>query len=154
MIDKTALGAYIEKELEGTGYFLTDLRVTPTNEITVEVDSMDNVDIDFCIGLSRKIEAAFSRDDEDYELEVGSAGLTSPLKVPAQYQKHIGDEVEVVETGGKKRRGILTEADGECFSIEITEKVKHEGTKRPVMETRTVRYAYPEVKSVTYVLEF
>ena len=154
MIDKTALSAFIEEALEDTDYFMTDLKVTPANEITVEIDSMDRVDIDFCIDLSRRIEEAFSRDEEDYELEVGSAGLTTPFKVPAQYRKHIGDDVEILEKAGKKVRGTLKDADDEGFTVEITEKVKHEGAKRPVLESRDQRYAYPDVKSVVYVLEF
>lgn len=146
--------SFVEKELEGTDCFLVDLRVNDGNEITVEVDSDENVDIDFCISLTRKIEEAFSRDDEDYELEVGSAGLTSPFRVLRQYQKHIGDDVEVVEKGGLKVKGVLKAADEEGFTLEVTRKVKPEGAKRPVMQTSDQRYAYGDVKSVKYDLKF
>ncbi|MDE6237429.1 MAG: ribosome assembly cofactor RimP [Muribaculaceae bacterium] len=154
MIDKEGIKSFIEKELEGSEYFLVDLKITGDNEITVEIDSDNSVDIDYCIALTRKIEEAFSRDEEDYELEVGSSGLTSPFRLPRQYRKHIGDEVEVLEKGGKKRKGILKDADDESFTIEVSEKVKHEGVKRPVVETREVTYPYGEVKQVTYVLNF
>jgi len=154
MIDKTALQTFIEKELEGSDYFLVDLKISGDNEINVEIDSDGNVDIDDCIELSRKIEEAFPRDDEDYELEVGSSGLTTPFKVLRQYQKHIGDEVEVLKRDGRKLAGILKEADPEKFVVEITEKVKPEGAKRPVMQTRDVEFGYDDVKSVTYLLRF
>ena len=154
MIDKEGMKSFIEKELDGSEYYLVDLKVSSNNEITVEIESDENVDIDFCIALTRKIEEAFSRDEEDYELEVGSCGLTAPFKVLRQYEKHIGDEVEVVEKTGKKKKGILKSADAEKFVIEVTEKVKPEGAKRPVMQTRDQEYAYDEVKQVTYVLVF
>lgn len=154
MIEKSAMKSFIDNELEGTGYYLVDLRINDNDEIKVEVDSDENVDIDFCIALTRKIEDAFSRDDEDYDLEVGSCGLTSPFKVLRQYEKHIGDEVEVVEKGGRKRKGVLRSADPDRFVIEVQEKVKPEGAKRPVMQSRDIEYGYDDVKQVTYVLDF
>ncbi len=154
MIDKEAMKSFIEKELEGTDYYLVDLTVRGDNEITVEVDSDNNVDIDFCIALTRKIEEAFSRDEEDYDLEVGSSGLTSPFKVLRQYEKHIGDKVEVLEKGGTKRKGILKSADAAGFVLEIEEKVKPEGAKRPVIQKRDISYGYDDVKQVCYELEF
>lgn len=105
MIDKTALSSFIEKQLEGTDLFLVELRISAGNEICVEIDSDTSVDIDECVALTRAIEGEFSRDDEDYELEVGSAGLTSPFKVKRQYVKNIGHEVETLSADGKKYRG-------------------------------------------------
>ena len=154
MMDKESLKSFINKELEGSDYFLVELKVSADNEITVEIDSDGNVDIDDCISLSRKIEEAFSRDEEDYELEVGSAGLTSPFKVLRQYEKHIGDEIEVIEKGGKKRAGVLKEAGPEKFILTVIEKVKPEGAKRPVEQERDIEYGYGDVKQVTYLLRF
>lgn len=154
MTDKTALQEFIEKRLEGTGYFLVDLTVSKTNEIKIEIDSREGVDIDFCVELTRAIEEAFPREEEDYELEVGSAGLTSPFKVPAQYEKNIGNKVEVLTADGRKLRGVLAGADSEGFSIIITEKVKPEGAKRPVEQTREIAFGYGDAKSVRYELEF
>ncbi len=90
MIDKQLLTQTIEEAIAGTSLFLVDVKVTPDNNITVEVDSREGVDIDECVNLTRAIEARFDRDVEDYELEVGSAGLTSPFKVKAQYEKNTG----------------------------------------------------------------
>ncbi|MDE6084268.1 MAG: ribosome assembly cofactor RimP, partial [Muribaculaceae bacterium] len=62
MIDKTALTEFVEQQLEDTDLFLVEVKVTPDNVITVEVDSDSPVDIDECIALSRKIEEAFDRE--------------------------------------------------------------------------------------------
>ena len=53
----------------------------------VELDSPEGIDIDTCAAITRRIEEVFDRDKEDYSLEVGSAGLTSPFKVKGQYEK-------------------------------------------------------------------
>lgn len=140
--------------LEGTDYFPVEVTVTPSNEIKVEVDSMSAVDIDFCVKLTREIEEAFPRDDEDYELEVGSAGLTSPFKVRRQYDKNIGQDVEVLARDGKKYRGTLISADDSGFRIRMQEKVKPEGAKRPVLADVDRDFAYSDVKSVVCDLKF
>ncbi|MDE6772705.1 MAG: ribosome assembly cofactor RimP, partial [Muribaculaceae bacterium] len=89
MIDKKTLTAFIEKQLEGTDLYLVDVAVTPSNEITVEIDSDTSVDIDRCVSLTREIEQAFDRDVEDYELEVVSDCLTYPFKVLRNYEKNV-----------------------------------------------------------------
>ena len=49
--------------------------------------------IEDCVELSKYIEDRLSRDEEDYELEVGSAGLGQPFKVPQQYQNSLDKEI-------------------------------------------------------------
>lgn len=154
MIDKEALARCVEAALEGTDAFIVDVKVTPDNYVTVEIDSQTGVDIDTCAAVTRKIEEEFDRDAEDYELEVGSAGLTSPFKVKAQYDKNLGNRVEVLTREGRKLRGELTEAGPDSFTIEVEEKVKHEGQKRPVLEVRQIALRYDEVKYTKYLLEF
>lgn len=154
MIDRTALAAFIENELADSGLYLVDLEVSPANEIKVEIDSDDSVDIDECIALSRAIEEAFDRDEEDYELEVGSSGLTSPFKVRRQYDKNVGREVEVLSKDGKKYKGMLLRAGDTEFTIVSEEKVKREGSKRPVVESVERTFGYDQVKYTKYLLQF
>lgn len=154
MIDPGALKEFVESKLEGTDMFLVQASVTPDNRITVEIDSPESVDIDFCVQLSRAIEAQFDRDVEDYELEVGSAGLTSPLRIPAQYRKHIGHNVEVLTADGRKLKGELMDADENGFTLGVDEKVKREGQKRPSIERHDYAFGYNEVKNTKYLLEF
>jgi len=154
MIDKTALTAFIEKQLENTDLYIVDIEVTPANEITVVIDSDTSVDIDRCVELTREIEQEFDRGDEDYELEVGSAGLTSPFKVKRQYDKNIGHDVEVLTKDGKKYKGLLRSAGSDNFSILCDEKIKHEGSKRPVVEKVEHTFRYDDVKYTKYLLQF
>lgn len=155
MIDKDLLKATVEKAIDGTDLFIVDIKVTPANEITVEIDSETAVDIDICTKITRDIEAAFDRDIEDYELEVGSAGLTAHFKVRQQYLKNIGNEVEVLTCDGRKLKGTLVEVDDDGrFTVEVPTKVKHEGAKRPVLENVPHSFMPDQCKSVTYVINF
>lgn len=154
MIDKQALQQFVEHELEGTRYFLVSVSVSASNEIKIDIDSFDSVDIDFCMELSRRIEEEFPREPEDYELEVGSAGLTSPFRVKKQYEKNLGNEVEVLARDGKKYTGILAEANDNDFAIVATVKEKPEGAKRPVEVTKQLKFEYADVNSVKYVFKF
>lgn len=155
MIDKQLLIQTIEEAIAGTPLFLVDVKVTPDNNITVEVDSREGVDIDECVTLTRAIEARFDRDAEDYELEVGSAGLTSPFKVKAQYEKNIGNPIEVLTRDGRKLKGTLTAVgDDDTFTFTIKKKVKEEGKKRPMEVEEPVTMAMADTKSVTYLIDF
>lgn len=154
MIDKQALTTFIESRLGGTDLFLVDLRISSDNNIVVEVDSDMGVDIDRCVELTREIEAEFDRDKEDYELEVGSSGLTSPFKVRRQYEKNRGKEVEVLSCDGKKYKGMLQEVGADTFTIISREKVKKEGMKRATMEDVVHTFPYSGVKYTKYLLQF
>ena len=154
MIDINELRTFVEERLKDTEYFLTDLKITPANEITVEIDSMSPGDIEKCVELTRAIEEAFDRDVEDYELEVGTAGLTSPLKVRRQYDKYIGRDLEVLTTDGRKLHGMLRSADDEGIILTVEQKVKKEGQKKPIVEQVDTAIPFALIKKAVYDLKF
>lgn len=105
MIDKQKVIELTQEWLSDKEYFLVDVAISKSDKITVEIDHAEGVWIEDCADLSRHIESGLSRDTEDYELEVGSAGLGQPFKVFQQYLIHIGKEVETLSKAGKKLRG-------------------------------------------------
>ena len=154
MIDRQALADVVSADL-GDNLFLVDIEVSGDNRIVVEVDSREgSVKIDDCVAINRAVEASFDRDVEDYELEVGSAGLTSPFKVKAQYEKNLGNEVEVLTNDGRKLKGVLSAVDDDTFTIKVTKKVKPEGAKRPVMVEEDETINYNETKYTRYLIQF
>ena len=154
MIDKNVVKKLVDEWLQDQEYFLVDIEISPDNRIVVEIDHADGVWIEDCVALSRYIEERLSRDDEHYELEVGSAGLGQPFKVPQQYVNFVGKEVEVLDADGIKVKGILKAVDGNDFTVGVEEKVKVEGKKRPVkMEVDHV-YQMDKVKYTKYIISF
>lgn len=154
MIDKKAIIDVVNEALACSDAFLVDVTVSGDNRIVVEIDSYSSVSIDDCVRLNGIIESHFDRDTEDYELEVGSAGLTSPLRVKAQYDKNVGNPVEVLTADGRKLKGELKEAGDTDFTIVVSHKVKPEGAKRPVMVDEDVTLKYDEIKYTKYLIEF
>lgn len=154
MIESRKVRDIVESYLQDTDYFLVDVEVDKNNSILVEVDSDENVPLEFCVELSRYIESKMDREVEDFELEVGSAGLTSPFKVLQQYQKYEGEEVEVQEKNGPKYVGTLVNVTPENFSLEITKKVKKEGGKKKVDVTEVLTFSYEQIKYTKYIIRF
>ena len=146
MIDKTALEQVINEALEGSKLYLVTLKVSKDNIIDVALDSDEDITIDDCVAVNDAVHAAFDRDEEDYELTVGSYGITSPLLLPRQYQKNVGYEVEVLTADGRKLKGVLADADDEGFTLSMTVKRKLEGKKRPELVEEQERFNYNDIK--------
>ena len=134
MIDKNVVSRIVSQWLEDKDYFLVDVTVSPDDKIVVEIDHAEGVWIDDCVELSRYIEDNLSRDEEDYELEVGSAGIGQPFKVLQQYIIHKGDENQ--------------------FSLTVQTKIKPEGSKRPKLVEQLVTFKYDEIKYTKYLISF
>ena len=154
MIDRNVVSGIVNEWLEDKDYFLVDVSVSPDDKIVVEIDHAEGVWIDDCVELSRFIESKLDREQEDYELEVGSAGIGQPFKVLKQYLIHIGKEVEVLTKEGKKLEGVLKEANEENMTLTIRKKVKPEGTKRPKMVEEDMTYTYNDIKYTKYLISF
>ncbi len=154
MIDKNIVRRLVDEWLEGKEYFLVDIQISPDSKVVVEIDHADGVWIEDCVELSKFIEENLSRDEEDYELEVGSAGLGQPFKVPQQYISFIGKEVEVLDHDGRKVSGVLKSVDGNKFVVSVNEKVHVEGKKRPVKMDVDHEYDMNEVKYTKYLISF
>ncbi len=154
MIDKSIVSAIVEEWLKDKDYFLVDIQVSADDRIVVEIDHADGVWIEDCVELSRFIEERLSRDEEDYELEVGSAGLGQPFKVAQQYVNFIGKEVEVLTGDGRKLSGVLKSVDGRDFTVAVQEKVKEEGKKRPQLVDVDHSFNMDEVKYCKYLIAF
>ena len=156
MINKENIAAAVSEWLQKGDYFLVDIDITADGRIVIEIDCAEGVWIEDCADLSRHLQEAFGADLDDYELEVGSAGLGQPFKVVEQYRNHIGKEVEVLPSDGKKLQGVLkaVSADGSQFTVTVKEKQQVEGKKRPVLVDVDKTFAVSEVKYCKYVLNF
>ena len=154
MIEKKTVRQIVEEWLEGKDYFLVEVTVSPDDRIVVEIDHAEGVWIEDCVELSRFIESKLNREEEDYELEVGSAGIGQPFKVVQQYYIHIGQEVEVLTKGGRKLAGVLKDANEEQFVVGVEKKVKAEGSKRPKMVEEDETFRYDDIKYTKYLISF
>ena len=146
MIDKFKVLDIVKDVLEGSDKYLVNMKITPDNRIFVDIDGDNGINIDDCIEVSRAIENSLNRDEEDFELNVSSAGADSPLKMPRQYRRHVGRELSVDPFDGEKVEGRLTEAGDTQFTI------KTKGTKKEAPKELT--FAYEDVKTARVIIQF
>lgn len=155
MIEKQVVEDIVTSYLPGaeSELYLIDVAVHPGNRIVVELGSDEGVAIDDCVRLTKHIEGQLDREVEDYELEVGSAGLTSPFKVLRQYEAAIGQEVEVLCSGGVKEKGVLKEASAESIVLSVVRRIKPEGAKRKQDVEMEVRLSMSEVLQTKRIIK-
>lgn len=154
MIEKNKVVQIVNEWLQDKEYFLVDADVDKENKIVVEIDHKDGVWIEDCCQLSKFIEEHFDREEEDFELEVGSAGIGQPFKVVQQYVNSIGYDVEVLTADGKKLEGCMKDATEEGFTIITEEKQLLPGKKRPQKVEVEKVFAYTDIKWVKAIIDF
>ncbi|MCL2561088.1 MAG: ribosome assembly cofactor RimP [Rikenellaceae bacterium] len=154
MLDIDKIREIAERELAGSELFLVDIKSSPAGVVEVLIDSDRSVAIDDCVVLSRAIDAEFDRDQEDYELTVGSAGVGQPLKVLRQYKKLVGKPVEVMLRSGTKIVAELRSATPDAITLAYTEMAVVEGKKRKEKIEVVREYPLDEVKWTKEHLDF
>ena len=83
---------------EKPSLFLVDLTITEAFKVMVTLDGDNGVNLQDCIDISRAIDNNLDREEQDYSLEVASAGVSTPLKLVRQYRKNIGRTLKVKTT--------------------------------------------------------
>lgn len=151
MIDKERITKLTEEALAGTDLFITAVTVKPGNKIMVFLDGDNGVSIDDCIKVSKHIESNFDRDKEDFELDVSSHGLNSPLVLPRQFANNTGKEIVVVMKDGMKHTGIIKTVSETGFSIEpVSGKKKKQELTEPII----LQIDYLDTKEVKIHITF
>lgn len=96
--------------------FLIDLHVSEANHIKVVIDGDHGVKVEDCITISRAIEHQLDREENDFSLEVLSAGVSEPLQQLRQYHKNVGRKLKV-KTAEEVVEGELIAASEEGVSL-------------------------------------
>ena len=128
MIEKEEIKKVAESKIKELDGFFVDVKVNTANVITLFFDRMEGVQVEHCLEISKHIEGYFDRDLEDYELTVCSAGLDNPFIVDEQYHKYNGEEVGVLLTNGKRKKGVILSYENNLLTLEIRKKEK--GSKK------------------------
>jgi len=115
---------------------------------------MQGVSLDDCVDLNRFIESKLDREEEDYELEISSAGLSEPFKVLNQYHKNVGNEVEVLLKSGNKFSGILKAVEETHCVVQHEKMIKTEGAKRKIAALEIQNIPYQDIKTTKLIIRF
>lgn len=152
MISETLIRELLNEELARRELFLVELQVRPANKIGIFIDNMKGVTLEECMAVSRFIESRLNRDEEDFELEVSSPGLDKPLRLPVQFLKNTGRQLDVVKADGTKITGQLTGVLSEAIVLETETLVKDGPKGRKTKVTQSVEVRFEEIKAAKVVI--
>jgi len=132
--------------------FLVDLTLTETFKVIITLDGDNGVNLQDCIDVSRAIENNLDREEQDYALEVASAGVSTPLKMVRQYRKNIGRTLKV-KTATETIEATLENANDESITLSWTarEPKKIGKGKETVEHKREIPYSDIKEAIVTII---
>lgn len=134
--------------------FLVDLKISNDKSINVILDGDKEVNIKDCINISRAIEFDLDRDEEDFSLEVASAGVGSPLKLPRQYRKNLGRKLEVISSDGLKFMGELTHVKEDAIELQWKQREPKPIGKGKVTVTKNKILTFDEISQTKVMIKF
>ncbi|MDR1198622.1 MAG: ribosome assembly cofactor RimP [Prevotellaceae bacterium] len=155
MINSEKIRETVERKIENSDKFIVDINISADSKINIVLDSdSGKISINDCAEISRAVEDILNRDDEDFELEVASAGLDSPLRMLRQYQKNINRDIDIVFKTGRKLMAKLAGATADSIDVQYEEKATVENKKRKQLITKSETITLDSVKSVKVVVLF
>ena len=134
--------------------YLVDLKISAGDDITVILDGDEGLSLQDCLDASRAIEFNLDREEHDFSLQVMSPGLSEPLKLPRQFKKNMGREIEVLLNSDEKIQGEVVAVDDEKVTIVLRyrrPKLIGKG-KEDVVENKEIPYT--EIKKALVVIKF
>ncbi|KGO96594.1 ribosome assembly cofactor RimP [Flavobacterium enshiense] len=133
--------------------FLIDLAITDAFKIIVTLDGDNGVTLQDCIDVSRVVENGLDREEQDFSLEVASAGATSPLRMPRQFKKNIGRKLKVT-TAAEKIEANITDANDEFIVLEWTAREPKQIGKGKETVQKRAEIKYEDIKEAIVIITF
>ena len=134
--------------------FLISLDVMPDHSIKVIIDGDNGVIVEDCIFVSRSIENNLDREEQDFSLEVLSAGATAPFVNMRQYKKNIGRTLSVRTKDNETIEGVLSQADDDKILLEWKAREPKPIGKGKVTVKKQLEIAYDAISKAQVVIKF
>jgi ribosome maturation factor RimP len=140
--------------LDNESLFLIDFKISDGNQIKVIIDGDQGVTVSDCIALSRAIEHNIDREENDFSLDVASAGLSEPLSILRQYKKNIGRTLKVKTQNNDVLEGKLVKVND--TEIELNWKAREPKPigKGKVTVQKEAVLEYKDIVEATVVITF
>jgi ribosome maturation factor RimP len=148
---KTLLDDCLEERKD---LFLISFDVLDDNSIKVIIDGDNGVLVEDCMLVSRAIEHNLDREEEDFSLEVASAGASNPLSHERQYRKNIGRLVEVKAKDNQKYEAMLVDANEEGVKLEWKTREPKQVGKGKVTVQKEATLAYSDIIEAKVKIKF
>lgn len=154
MIDSQKVRELLNAALAEQEAFLVDFQIAPGNVIKVLVDTLEGISLEGITAISRGIEHNLDREEEDFELQVSSPGVGSPLQVKEQYEQNIGRDLKLKLEDGTKYQGELISFEGDQITLQWSERVPKEIGKGKVTVKKDVKLNLSDIKEARVQVRF
>ena len=134
--------------------FLVNLFINDSFKISIDLDGDNGINLQDCIDISRVIENNLDREEQDFSLEVASAGLSSPLKLVRQYKKNIGRSLKVKTTSSEEIEAKLVAADDEKITLEWEAREPKKVGKGKETVDKKAEILYENIKEAIVIVSF
>lgn len=134
--------------------FLVDLSINDANKISINLDGDQGVNLQDCIDISRSIENNLDREEQDFSLEVASAGVSSPLKFVRQYKKNIGRSLMVKTNSSEEIEAKLVAADEDKITLEWQAREPKKIGKGKETVQKKAEILYQNIKEAIVIVSF
>ena len=133
--------------------FLIDLTISPDNKIKIIIDGDEGVSVEDCVFISRAIEHNLDREENDFSLQVMSAGASSPLTNKRQYKKNINRTLKL-QTESDKIEGVLTGVTDNDITVEWEARELKPVGKGKVTVNKKATIAYEDIVEAKVMIKF
>ena len=123
---------------------LVDL-IQDKSKIKIIVDCVKPIDLDTTAYIAKKIrnsDSLYKHLPEDFQLEVSSPGIDTPLKYPFQYKKNVGRQIKI-------RKNLKTNS----IIIKLN-KVSESGISGVNKKGEEIKFKFKDIESATIITVF
>ncbi|MFT4757932.1 MAG: ribosome maturation factor RimP [Vicingaceae bacterium] len=138
---------------EKPSLFLIDVTITDAFKVIITLDDDNGVVLQDCIDVSRVIENNLDREEQDFSLEVASAGVSSPLKNIRQYKKNVGRTL-IVKTETENIEAELVEANDDFVILSWKAREPKKIGKGKETVQKTLEVPYGDIKEAIVTVTF
>ncbi|WP_405209345.1 ribosome assembly cofactor RimP [Aquimarina sp. LLG6339-5] len=139
---------------ERPSLFLISQKIHPGNIIEIIVDGDGGITVEDCIALSRAIEHNLDREEEDFSLQVMSAGVSEGLVHRRQYKKNIGRKLKVKTEGGNTIEGELVSVSDNSIDLVWKAREPKPVGKGKITVTKEASISYDEIQEAKVMITF
>ena len=142
-----------EALIERLDLFLIELTIDGENHIKVIIDGDSGVLVEDCMYISRFLDDNLDREEQDFSMEVMSAGAASPLTHNRQYKKNLNRTLKV-KTNDGETEGVLVDAGDETITLEWKVREPKPVGKGKVTVSKEAHISYKDIIEAKVMIKF
>ncbi len=152
---KNTVKSLLENGLnERPDLFLIDFKVLEDNSIKVVIDGDKGVLVEDCMFISRAIEHNLDREEQDFSLEVTSAGASEPFTQIRQYKKNIGRTISITTLDDQNYEAKLEEANESYIDLKWKSREPKPIGKGKITVIKEAKINYKDIKEAKVKIKF